>query len=119
MFFDTDLAGVVHNIAYLRHIETARTKLAEKLGWNLLEMANEKTYPVVLRTEIDYRKPAHLSDVIRVEGQIDEVSKIRFWGSFKIFRESNEDLLITCRQQLAIISLPDGRPQRMSDWISH
>ncbi|MEO6786418.1 MAG: hypothetical protein ABI318_09830 [Chthoniobacteraceae bacterium] len=29
MFFDTDCAGVVHNLAYLRMIETARTLLAE------------------------------------------------------------------------------------------
>jgi acyl-CoA thioesterase FadM len=28
MFFDTDCGGVVHNIAYLRMIETARTRLA-------------------------------------------------------------------------------------------
>ena len=32
MFFDTDCGGVVHNIAYLRFIEVARTLLAEKLG---------------------------------------------------------------------------------------
>jgi hypothetical protein len=32
MFFDTDAGGVVHNIAYLRFIETNRSLLAEKLG---------------------------------------------------------------------------------------
>ena len=32
MFFDTDCAAVVHNIAYLRFIEIARTLLAEQLG---------------------------------------------------------------------------------------
>ena len=39
MFFDTDLGGVVHNIAYLRFIETARTRLAAQLGMELKEMA--------------------------------------------------------------------------------
>ena len=38
MFFDTDAGGVVHNIAYLRFIETNRSLLAEKLGWPLGEM---------------------------------------------------------------------------------
>jgi hypothetical protein len=28
MFFDTDIGGVVHNLAYLRMIETCRTRLA-------------------------------------------------------------------------------------------
>ena len=56
MFFDTDCAAVVHNIAYLRFIETARTLLAEKLGMKLNEMAATQRYPVVVRTEIDYRR---------------------------------------------------------------
>src|SRR5678816_829449 len=62
MFFDTDCAAVVHNIAYLRFIEIARTLLAEQLGMGLREMATTGLYPVVVRTEIDYRKPATLGD---------------------------------------------------------
>ena len=37
MFFDTDCAAVVHNLAYLRFIETARTLLAEQLGISMGE----------------------------------------------------------------------------------
>ena len=58
MFFDTDCGGVVSNIAYLRFIEIARTLLAEELGLALTEMAENQRYPVVVRTEIDYRRPA-------------------------------------------------------------
>jgi len=53
MFFDTDCAAVVHNIAYLRFIETARTLLAEQLGMGLREMAQTNRFPVVARTEIN------------------------------------------------------------------
>jgi YbgC/YbaW family acyl-CoA thioester hydrolase len=62
MFFDTDCGGVVHNLAYLRMIETARTRLAALLGMKLREMAQTHLYPVVVRTEIDYKKPAKLGD---------------------------------------------------------
>ena len=62
MFFDTDCGGVVSNIAYLRFIEIARTHLAEELGLALREMAEKQTYPVVVRTEIDYRRAAKLGD---------------------------------------------------------
>src|SRR3954465_9861242 len=62
MFFDTDCGGVVHNLAYLRMIETARTRLAAQLGMKLREMARTQLYPVVLRTEIDYKKPGMLGD---------------------------------------------------------
>lgn len=46
MFFDTDCAAVVHNIAYLRFIETARTYLAEQLGMGLSDMARTNQFPV-------------------------------------------------------------------------
>ena len=62
MFFDTDCAAVVHNIAYLRFIEVARTLLAEELGLGLAAMAETQKYPVVVRTEIDYRRAAKLGD---------------------------------------------------------
>ena len=52
MFFDTDIGGVVHNIAYLRMIETARTRLAAQMGMKLRDMASTQIYPVVIRTEI-------------------------------------------------------------------
>ena len=70
MFFDTDIGGVVHNIAYLRMIETARTRLAAKLGMQLREMASTQVYPVVVRTEIDYRKPATLGDELVISGRL-------------------------------------------------
>jgi len=45
MFFDTDCGGVVHNIAYLRMIETARTKLAGRMGMGSRDMAERKSSP--------------------------------------------------------------------------
>lgn len=57
MFYDTDVGGVVHNLAYLRMIERCRTRLAGQLGFDLRSMAQTQVYPVVVRTEIDYRRP--------------------------------------------------------------
>ena len=37
-YYDTDAGGVVHNVAYLRLIEAARTDYAEVLGWTVKEM---------------------------------------------------------------------------------
>ena len=113
MFFDTDCGGVVHNLAYLRHIETARTRLAAELGWNLREMSEAQCFPVVVRTEVDYRLPARLADHLRIDGWLEEVSRVRFWCAFKVHREEDNALLVTCRQQLAIITLPDGTAERL------
>jgi YbgC/YbaW family acyl-CoA thioester hydrolase len=117
MFFDTDCGGVVHNIAYLRMIETARTRLAAQLGMTLREMAKTQVFPVVVRTEIDYRKPATLGDELRITAKLEKVERVRFWCSFEMHRVADETLLITCRQSLALVQMPQGKPLRLpEDW---
>ena len=108
MYFDTDAAGVVNNIAYLRFIETARTLLALKMGMSFKEIARTGIHPVVVRTEIDYKKAALLGDVLTINGSIAEWSGARFWVNFEITRREDDQLLVTCRQSLALIQMPRG-----------
>lgn len=115
MFFDTDCGGVVHNLAYLRFIEVARTLLAEQLGLPLAEMAEKQRYPVVVRTEIDYRRPAKLADKLVVEGWLDRVERVRFWCGFRIVRPVDEMLIAECRQMLALVDMPGARLQRLPE----
>ncbi len=113
MYFDTDAAGVVHNINYLRFIEIARTQLAIQMGMSFEEIARTQVHPVVTRTEIDYRRPALLGDVVRIDGRIAESSKVRFFCEFEVVRPRDEALLVTCRQALALVRMPEGRPMRL------
>jgi YbgC/YbaW family acyl-CoA thioester hydrolase len=115
MFFDTDVGGVVHNIAYLRFIEIARTLLAEELGLALAEMAQTQRYPVVVRTEIDYRRPARLADKLVVHAWLDRVERVRFWCGFRVVRPKDEALMVECRQMLALIEMPAGKLLRLPD----
>ncbi|MEY2560504.1 MAG: hypothetical protein QOG51_919 [Verrucomicrobiota bacterium] len=115
MFFDTDCAAVVHNIAYLRFIEVARTLLAEKLGLPLAQMAETQKYPVVVRTEIDYRRAAKLGEKLVVEGWLDRLDRARFWCAFQIVRPSDGVLIAECRQMLAIIQMPEAKLLRLPD----
>jgi YbgC/YbaW family acyl-CoA thioester hydrolase len=109
MFFDTDCGGVVSNIAYLRFIEIARTALAEKLGLHLAEMARTQRYPVVVRTEIDYRRAAKLADRLTVEGWLDDLQRARFFCAFRITRPADGTLIADCRQMCALIEMPAGK----------
>lgn len=117
MFFDTDCAAVVHNIAYLRFIEIARTQLAEELGMGLAQMAIDQKYPVVVRTEIDYRRPARLGDRLIIDGWLDELERVRFWCAFRILRPADETIIADCRQMLALIEMPSAKLLRLpEDW---
>ncbi len=118
MFFDTDCGGVVHNIAYLRMIETCRTRLAAKLGIDLRMMSEKRRFPVVTRTEIDYKRSAKLGDWLTIRGWLGEVSRARFWCEFEMTRASDGILLVAARQSLAIVQMPEGRPQRLPEAFS-
>ena len=115
MFFDTDCAAVVHNIAYLRFIEVARTLLAEQLGMRLATMAEDGRFPVVVRTEIDYRRPAKLGDKLVVDGWLDRLERVRFWCAFRITRPADGTVIATCRQMLALIEMPSAKLLRLPD----
>lgn len=115
MFFDTDCGGVVHNIAYLRFVEVARTLLAAELGLPLAEMAETQKYPVVVRTEIDYRRSAKLGDQLVIEGWLDRLERVRFWCGFKIVRPKDDTLIAECRQMLALIEMPAGKLLRLPE----
>jgi YbgC/YbaW family acyl-CoA thioester hydrolase len=115
MFYDTDCGGVVHNIAYLRFIEKARTKLAAVMGMELREMAATQLFPVVVRTEIDYRRPALLGDHLIVRGALELLQRARFGMQFEIVRPADGERLVLCRQSLALVQMPEGRPQRLPE----
>lgn len=113
MYYDTDAGGVVHNTVYLRFIEYARTLLAIQLGMDFEEIRRTGIHPVVVRTEIDYKRPAILGDILKIRGRIGEVGGARFWVSFEVERPSDSALLVTCKQALALVQMPEGRALRL------
>ena len=115
MFFDTDCGGVVSNIAYLRFIEIARTLLAEELGLALAEMAETQRYPVVVHTEIDYRRSAKLGDRLVIDGWLDRLDRVRFWCAFRITRPKDGALIAECHQSLVLIQMPGGKVLRLPE----
>jgi YbgC/YbaW family acyl-CoA thioester hydrolase len=120
MFFDTDCGGVVSNIAYLRFIEIARTQLAEKLGLPLAEMAQTQKYPVVVKTEIQYRRAAKLGDRLLIDGWLDDLQRARFWCAFRITRPTDEALIAECRQMCALIEMPAAKLLPLPDhWAKY
>ncbi len=125
-FFDTDAAGVVHNIAYLRYIEIARTKLGDIVGLKLTSMrppapGETALVPVIRRTEIDYLAPARLADTMVITATLCGFERVRFRASFTICSQADPSLIyVRCVQTLAILELPSGKPRRIPDaWRTH
>ncbi len=115
-YFDTDAGGVVHNIAYLRMVEIARSQLAASLGWTLEEMNRTGMVAVVARTEIDYLKPARLGDSLLVTAELTRLEKIRSFMRFEITSAQRPEIIfIRCVQTMVPVQLPGGRPQRLPE----
>lgn len=122
MFYDTDCGGVVSNIAYLRFVERARTALFAEMGMDIVSMNETQLFPAVIRTEIDYRVPARLGDVVRVTATLTEVQKVKVICEFQLKTgngESDEKLIAEATQVAALVQMPSGRPRRTpSEWLS-
>lgn len=117
----TTIGGVVSNIAYLRHIERARSELFAKLGMPLDSMMSESIFPVVVRTEIDYRASARLGDEIRVTARLAAIEKIRMTCSYELrAKRAGEDagIVSEAMQTVVLVRLPEGRPVRVPpEWL--
>ena len=113
MFFDTDVGRVVHNIAYLRFVETTRTLLAVQLGLDWKWMQEKSIFPVILKTEIDYHTPALVGDELEVQVHLGEATGVRFWCHFKITRPSDGAVIVSGQQALAFVKTPEGKPLRL------
>ena len=81
----------------------------------LATMAEDGRFPVVVRTEIDYRRPAKLGDKLVVDGWLDRLERVRFWCAFRITRPSDGTVIATCRQMLALIEMPSAKLLRLPD----
>ncbi|MFQ3670591.1 MAG: thioesterase family protein [Verrucomicrobiia bacterium] len=117
-FYDTDAAGVVHNLAYLRMVEAARTDLAEKLGWRMTDMiGGSEGCPVVARTEIDYVRPARLGERLVVRSRLETVERVRFTVRTRVERAEDGVLFCEALQTLVTVDLKTGRPRPLrEDW---
>ena len=76
-------------------------------------MAQTQRYPVVVRTEIDYRRAAKLGDRLVIEGWLDELERAKFWCAFRIIRPKDNVLIVECRQSLALIETPAAKLLRL------
>ena len=119
MYYDTDAGGVVHNLAYLRWVEEARTKMAIVLGMDYGAMAKEGRHLVLVNHEVHYHSPAFLADEILVHTCIDKMEKSSMYVKTEVRRAEDNKLCVSVRQRIALVQMPKGRPCRMpTEWMS-
>ncbi|MCI7699105.1 MAG: acyl-CoA thioesterase [Akkermansia sp.] len=118
MYYDTDVGGVVHNLAYLRWVEEARTKMSAALGMDYITLAREKNqHCVLVHHDVTYHTPALPFDNVVVNGWVERAENASIYFLFEIRRTTDNTLCVTVRQRLALVQMPQGRVLRIpKEW---
>ncbi|MCH8684718.1 tol-pal system-associated acyl-CoA thioesterase [Pedomonas mirosovicensis] len=112
-FEDTDAGGVVYHANYLRFMERARTDMLRCVGIEQrqgleAEGADKGNY-VVGSLQIDYKRPAHLDDVVTVVSTVEAVRPASCIIRQRIVRKN--EILTDARVTVAFVG-EGGRPRR-------
>jgi 4-hydroxybenzoyl-CoA thioesterase len=66
---DTDAAGIVYYVNYLKFMERARTEYLRHIGFGHYLLTEDYLF-VVRKVQIDYKQPAKMDDLLQVTARI-------------------------------------------------
>jgi len=111
---DTDFSGIVYHASYLRFMERGRTNYLRLIGADhraLFEQAAQEAPGfafVVRHMAIDFKKPAHMDDVLDIITTPEEVKGASAMLHQQVMRDGV--LLVEARVQVAFVSGGRARP---------
>jgi acyl-CoA thioester hydrolase len=111
---DTDAGGVVYHANYLGFFERGRTEFFRERGLYVSDLARRGHIFPVVRLEIDFRSPAVLDDLIRVETEVLEVGKTSFTLGQQVVRAVDNKLLACGKVTLVCVS-PAMKAKRLPE----
>jgi acyl-CoA thioester hydrolase len=110
---DIDNRGHVNNVVYLRWVQEAA-----EAHWNVLASATlqKELAWVVLRHEINYLKPAFLSDQVKARTWVGETAGFRSTRYVEIY-SSSDVLLASACTTWCMVDPVTGRPKKITDEV--
>ncbi len=111
-YADTDAGGVVYHASYLSFFERGRTEFFRGRGLSVRELHDRGCIFPVVRAEIDYRAPARLDDLVRVETELLEVGRTSFTLGQRVVLVPDGQLLVAGRIVLVCVG-PEMKARRL------
>lgn len=109
---DTDAGGVVYHARYIHYFERARTEFLRERGLSVGELHEAGSIFPVVRLEVDFRAPAVLDDLVRIETEVLEVGKTSFTLGQQVVRDLDGKLLVDGRVTLVCVG-PGMKAKRL------
>src|SRR5512134_4006973 len=108
---DTDAAGIVYYVNYLKFAERARTEMLRLLGREQQQMMEAEGVAFAVKSaRVEYFRPARLDDTLAVRTGLIEVAGASLKVRQSIFR--GDELLVDMQIRLAVMDR-SGRPTRL------
>lgn len=108
--YDTDFAGIVHNMVYIRWLEDLRLQiLAEHFPMEEQLAANQG--PILVRTEVSYQGPLRLFDEPLGRMWVSRLGRVRWEVQAEITLD--DQVAATATQSGYFADLADLRPVRV------
>lgn len=106
--YDIDFAGIVSNIVYIRWLEDLRLQMLAAYFPLDRAMQTMNLAPVLLRTEIDYKRAIRLFDAVQGRMALAEAGPVRqvLQAEFTV----DGHVHAAARQTTCFIDLTSGRP---------
>ena len=104
-YADTDAGGVVYHGKYFDICERARSEFLRSKGIIQTKLIDDYGVAFVVKSaKIDYKRPAKLDDLLRIETKVVENTGVVLKINQKIFDENNEqkielDIEVVCLNQ--------------------
>ena len=111
---DTDFTGIVYHASFLRFMERGRTEYMRRIGAghrDLFEQAASEApgFGFVVRSmRIDYRKPAHMDDVLEIVTEPGDVKGASVSLLQRVTREG--EILVEAHVRVAFVAGGRARP---------
>lgn len=117
--YECDLQGIVNNAVYQNYLEHARHEYLHACGLNFAELSGQGVDLVVVRAELDYKKPLTSGDHFRIDTDFRLVDRVRFAFDQQIVRSDE----VLCMKAVIIAtamnargrpSIPDGLIEQLT-----
>ena len=112
---DTDSGGVVYYANYLKFLERARTEALFSIGFSNKKVQESYNSLIIVKScNIEYKKPAHLEDELKVKSFVKSITKTSFFMNQIITKD--KEIIVEAQVHLVFVN-KEGKPVKIPDEI--
>jgi acyl-CoA thioester hydrolase len=108
--YQIDFARHVSNIVYIQWMEIGRLQLLKAMD---MPIDKQGFHPILVETQISYKKPFFLGESVRGHVWVTELAKVSVWLDFA-FTDEQGETRATGRQRGLFVDSATSRPKRLT-----